>query len=120
MMKVVGEEGTNTEDYVIYLKGELIDSVYFQQNSFDAVDAAVSPERQKHVFAILLNILASQFGFSGKDEARAWFNRLRQRFLDYNGSEWQSDRFKTLEKEVESMVAAQSKGLDAAAEKVLA
>jgi V/A-type H+-transporting ATPase subunit A len=119
MMKVVGEEGTSIEDYVIYLKGELIDSVYFQQNSFDAVDAAVSPERQIHSFALLLRIMASQFNFPNKNDARSWFNRLRQKFLDYNGSEWQSERFKTLEKEIESTVAGQSKGLDKAADKVL-
>jgi V/A-type H+-transporting ATPase subunit A len=119
MMKVVGEEGTSIEDYVIYLKGDLIDSVYFQQNSFDAVDAAVKPERQIYVFAKLLVVLASQFTFADKNEARSWFNRLRQKFLDYNGSEWKSDRFTTLEGEIETAVKAQSKGLDKAAEKIL-
>ncbi|GHV89580.1 V-type ATP synthase alpha chain [Spirochaetia bacterium] len=120
MMKVVGEEGTSLDDYVVYLKGDMLDSVYFQQNSFDAVDAAVSPERQTYTFKILLKILASQFTFPDKNEARSWFNRLRQKFLDFNGSEWQSERFNSLEKEIESTVAAQSQGLDKAAEKVLA
>ena len=120
MMKVVGEEGTSIDDYVIYLKGELIDSVYFQQNSFDAVDAAVKPERQKYTFAKLLYILASNFEFTDKNEARSWFNKLRQKFLDYNGSQWQDDRFKAMEKEIEDTVNSQSKGLDKAAEKILA
>ena len=31
MMKVVGEEGTSAEDYIIYQKGELLDAVYLQQ-----------------------------------------------------------------------------------------
>ncbi|MDR2363088.1 MAG: V-type ATP synthase subunit A [Spirochaetaceae bacterium] len=112
MMKVVGEEGTSLDDYVIYLKGDFLDSVYFQQNSFDAVDSSVSPERQKHIFAIILNILASKFSFSDKNEARSWFNRLRQRFLDYNGSEWKSERFFTLQKEIESAVNERSQGLE--------
>ncbi|MDR2746392.1 MAG: V-type ATP synthase subunit A [Treponema sp.] len=120
MMKVVGEEGTSINDYVVYLKGELIDSVYFQQNSFDAVDAAVSPDRQAHVFNILLNIMASRFSFPDKNDARSWFNRLRQRFLDYNGSEWQSERFKTLEKEIRDEVGAKAEGLDPASEKIIA
>jgi V/A-type H+-transporting ATPase subunit A len=120
MMKVVGEEGTSIDDYIIYLKGELIDSVYFQQNSFDEVDAAVKPERQKYTFAKLLVILASNFTFPDKNEARTWFNKLRQRFLDYNGSEWQGEHFRIVEKEIEEMVKAQSKGLDKAAEKILA
>ena len=120
MMKVVGEEGTSTEDYIIYLKGELIDSVYFQQNSFDAVDAAVKPERQIYVFQILLKILACKFTFADKNEARTWFNRLRQKFLDYNGSEWKSERFVSLEKEIEATVNGKSEGLDKSAAKILA
>ncbi|MDR2071730.1 MAG: V-type ATP synthase subunit A [Treponema sp.] len=120
MMKVVGEEGTSIDDYVVYLKGDLLDAVYFQQNSFDAVDSAVSPERQKHIFTRLLRILASKLSFADKNEARSWFNRLRQRFLDYNGSEWQSERFLSLEKEIESTVAERSGGIEASAEKYLA
>jgi V/A-type H+-transporting ATPase subunit A len=119
MMKVVGEEGTSIEDYIIYLKGDLIDSVYFQQNSFDEVDAAVKPERQKYVFAKLLFILGSKFTFTDKNEARSWFNKLRQKFLDYNGSKWKTERFDTLEAEIESSVKSQSQGLDKTAEKII-
>ncbi|MDR2516250.1 MAG: V-type ATP synthase subunit A [Spirochaetaceae bacterium] len=120
MMKVVGEEGTSIDDYIVYLKGELLDAVYFQQNSFDAVDAAVSPERQIYTFQILLKIMASVFSFGDKDEARAWFNQLRQKFLDYNGSEWQSDRFRGFENEIKTTVAERAQGSDPAAEKYLA
>ena len=120
MMKVVGEEGTSIEDYVIYLKGDLIDSVYFQQNSFDPVDAAVKPERQKYVFKLLITILGSRFSFGDKNEARAWFSKLRQKLLDFNGSEWKGDRFSTIEKEIDSMIAEKASGLDKAAEKLLA
>jgi V/A-type H+-transporting ATPase subunit A len=120
MMKVVGEEGTSIEDYIVYLKGELIDSVYFQQNSFDEVDAAVKPERQIYTFNKLLVILASKFSFPDKNEARIWFNRLRQKFLDYNGSRWQEDRFNSLEKEIDQAVSNKSEGLDKTAEKILA
>jgi V/A-type H+-transporting ATPase subunit A len=120
MMKVVGEEGTSIDDYVIYLKGELVDSVYFQQNSFDAVDAAVSPERQKYVFNMLIKIMGCRFSFDDKNEARNWFNRLRQKFLDYNGSEWKSERFSAFEKEIVQAVDERSGGLDPAAEKHLA
>ncbi|MDR1839836.1 MAG: V-type ATP synthase subunit A [Treponema sp.] len=119
MMKVVGEEGTSIEDYIIYLKGEIIDSVYFQQNSFDAVDAAVKPERQMYTFTKLLLVLATKFEFSDKNEARSWFNRLRQKFLDYNGSEWKSERFQNLEADITKALNEQSKGTDKAAEKYL-
>jgi V/A-type H+-transporting ATPase subunit A len=120
MMKVVGEEGTSLDDYVVYLKGNFLDAVYFQQNSFDAVDSAVSPERQRYVFNVILTILASNFTFKDKDEGRSYFNRLRQKFLDFNGVEWKSERFAALEKEISNMMAERSSGLDKAVEKILA
>jgi V/A-type H+-transporting ATPase subunit A len=120
MMKVVGEEGTSLDDYIVYLKGDFLDAVYFQQNSFDPIDSSVSPERQEHVFSMLLGIMASRFSFPDKNEARGWFNRLRQRFLDYNGSEWQSERFKALEKQIRDEVSAKAGGLDPAAQKIIA
>ncbi|MDR0669083.1 MAG: V-type ATP synthase subunit A [Treponema sp.] len=120
MMKVVGEEGTSLDDYIVYLKGDFLDAVYFQQNSFDPVDSSVSPERQRHVFSILLGVMASHFSFPDKNEARGWFNRLRQRFLDYNGSEWQSDRFKTLEKAIRDEISSKTEGLDPAGQKIIA
>jgi V/A-type H+-transporting ATPase subunit A len=69
---------------------------------------------------MLLGIMASRFSFPDKNEARGWFNRLRQRFLDYNGSEWQGDRFKTLEKEIRDEVSAKAEGLDPAGQKIIA
>lgn len=120
MMKVVGEEGTSLDDYVIYLKGNLLDSVYFQQNSFDPVDAAVSPERQKYVFDLILEFLAARFVFKDKDEARVWFNRLRQKFLDFNGSEWKSERFAQAESEIRAALAERAKGGGPAAAKIIA
>jgi len=48
------------------------------------------------------------------------FNRLRQKFVDYNGSEWKSERFEKLEAEIAKAVSEQSKGIDKSAEKYLA
>jgi len=118
MMKVVGEEGTSIDDYIIYLKADFMDYVYLQQNSFDPVDAAVSVERQQYVFSILLDILSSSFSFENKNEARQYFNQLRQRFLDYNGSEWQSDQFKKLEEEIKQMIEEKRSGYLANADRL--
>ncbi len=106
MMKVVGEEGTTLEDYVIYQKGEFVDSCYYQQNSFDPVDATVSVERQKNVFALLVEILKADFDLSDKKDARAFFNGLRQRFLDWNGTPESSDKYSQMEKEIRSFFSS--------------
>ena len=100
MMKVVGEEGTSLDDYVIYQKGEFIDSVYLQQNSFDPVDAMVSVERQKLAFSVLYDILNSDFSFADKKDVRAFFNELRQRFLDWNSTADDDPKAEERKKEV--------------------
>lgn len=94
MMKVIGEEGTNIDDFVIYLKGEFIDFVYLQQNTFDKVDGASSKERQQYVFNKVVEVLDTKFKFDDKDQARRYFLELRQVFIDWNYAEFQSDKFK--------------------------
>lgn len=106
MMKVVGEEGTTTDDFVLYMKSEFLDAVYFQQNSFDEVDAAVSVERQTYTFRKVLNVLASDFELSDKDEARSFFNKLRQTYLDWNYISWDTPEFKAKEKEIDELYAS--------------
>lgn len=119
MMKVVGEEGTSLDDFVVYLKGDFLDAVYLQQNSFDPVDAAVSTERQRYIFRIIVGILGSSFGFADKDEARSWFNRTRLLFIDFNSTEWNSDAFKRLDGEIGVAVREKSSGVDAEVERLL-
>jgi V/A-type H+-transporting ATPase subunit A len=116
MMKVVGEEGTSIDDYVVYLKSELLDAVYLQQDSFNAVDAAVSLERQNHDFSLLCEVLDADLKFKGKDDARSWFYQLRQKFLDHNVAEWQSDGFNSIESELRAMVQDRLRQPEAAAE----
>ena len=106
MMKVVGEEGTSIDDYVVYQKGDFVDSVYLQQNSFDPVDATVSVERQKEVFSMLESILSADFDLSDKKEARTFFNQLRQLFLDWNGKEEGSESYKEGENSVRAFFEA--------------
>lgn len=112
MMKVVGEEGTSLDDYVLYQKSEFLDAVYLQQNSFDPVDAAMPVERQRYVFDILFRLLGGKLALSSKDEARTYFASLRQRFLDFNGAEWQSDQFKSVEKEIRDTIEQKYSGVD--------
>ena len=108
MMKVVGEEGTSLEDFIVYLKSDFLDAVYLQQNSFDEVDAAADVERQTYVFKLLLKILGSDFALETKDEARTYFNQLRQKFIDWNYSIWQSSDFNKNEAEINELYDSKS------------
>ena len=106
MMKVVGEEGTSIEDFVTYLKSEFLDAVYMQQDSFDEIEGASSVERQSYMFRMVLNVLGSSFNVTEKDAARALFNSLQQEFKDMNYSEFQSEKFKTYEKQIAQILAS--------------
>ncbi|MBQ2551544.1 MAG: V-type ATP synthase subunit A, partial [Treponema sp.] len=104
MMKVVGEEGTSLEDFIAYLKSEFLDAVYMQQDSFDDTEGATSPERQRYVFKKIIRILGSDFEIQEKDEARAFFNNLRQNFTDMNYSAFESADFKSHEKDIDALL----------------
>ncbi len=103
MMKVIGEDGTSLDDFIIYLKEEMLDAVYFQQNSFDEVDANCQKERQIYVIDKLVGILGSDFELESRDSARIFFNRLRQKFIDWNYAVFKSDDFSKLEKEIDKL-----------------
>ncbi len=109
MMKVVGEEGTSVEDYIEYQKGELLDAVYLQQNSFDLVDAAVPPERQKTEFDLLYKVLMAKFDIESKKEVRAFFNEMRQKFLDWNSVQISDERYAKYEKEINDLFKSKVK-----------
>jgi V/A-type H+/Na+-transporting ATPase subunit A len=109
MMKVVGEEGTSVEDFMFYLKGEFLDSVYLQQNGFDKVDAATSAERQIYIFDKIHLILTKEFSFQKKEEARKSFYKLRQLVIDWNYKEWGSEEFKKQEKAIDAFLETMDK-----------
>lgn len=119
MMKVVGEEGTSLDDFLMYLKGEYVDAVYFQQNSFDPVDAAVPTERQHRYFKLIVKIAAADLKFEDKNEARRWFAELRLKTLDFNGTRYLSEDFLRIEKEIEAFVGERKTGYLPYSESVL-
>ena len=112
MMKVVGEEGTSLDDFILYLKSEYLDAVYLQQDSFHEVDAATSEERQQYVFGRIVKILKTRMSFKDKDAARKFFQTLTQTTKDWNrtpakfaGKEKEEDKaFKDLEQRIEKMI----------------
>ncbi len=118
MMKVVGEEGTSLPDFIIYLKEEMLDAVYFQQNSFDLTEANCDTARQRYVIDKLIYILGSEFNITDKDDARAFFNKMRQKFIDWNYTTFQSDDFKKAEAEIDELFNEKGGKITASANKV--
>ena len=105
MMKVVGEEGTTIEDFMVYLKAEYVDAVYLQQDAFDAVDEATSADRQRVVFGVIADVLRADLSFPDKDEARKFFHQLTQITRDWNRVEMDTTEFKDLQARVRHQVS---------------
>jgi len=109
MMKVVGEEGTSLQDYLDFLKAELFDYVYLQQNAFDPVDEATPRERQIYIFDFIHRIIETEFVFENKDEALHFFQQLRQFFRGWNSLPWQSAEFGEAEKEIRAFLLVRTR-----------
>ncbi len=101
MMKVVGEEGTSIEDFVLFLKSEYLDAVYLQQDAYHPVDGASSAERQRYVFARIDRIMRTRLKFDDKDEARRFFQRLTRLTKDWNRVDPEAVEFAQLEQQIE-------------------
>ncbi len=109
MMKVIGEEGTAMDDFVIYLKSEFLDYTYLQQNTFDAVDGATPAERQQQMFTDVYNVLKETFTFDDKETARKFFLELRQLFTDRNYMTLDSEEYREQTTLIEKLISTGSR-----------
>jgi V/A-type H+-transporting ATPase subunit A len=104
MMKVVGEEGTSLDDFLIHLKAEYLDAVYLQQDAYHAIDGETPAARQQHVFGMISRILQAPLSFADKAAARRFFHGLTQSTRDWNRAMMGSDEFNTLQASIEATV----------------
>lgn len=100
-MEVVGEEGIPIEDFIIYLKSELYEVSYLQQNAFDKEDAYCPLDRQIILFELIQKIFKAEFNFSGHDEARNFFLTLQGEVKNMNFMPFKSDGYERALKSIE-------------------
>lgn len=103
-MEVVGEEGTAINDMIIYLKSELYDFSYLQQNSFDSEDAYCPLERQIPLFQLINKIFDRAFVFATHDDARKYFLHLQNQIKNMNFLPFVSDQYRMAFHEVEQLI----------------
>lgn len=105
-MEVVGEEGIALEDFETYLKSELFEFCYLQQNAFDKEDAYCPLERQISLFRLIGQIFETSFEMKGHDEMRTFFLELQNEMKNANFMPFKSDRWHTTLMHVEKSVDA--------------
>lgn len=103
-MEVVGEEGISLDDLITYLKSELYEFAYLQQNAFDKEDAYCPLERQIDLFALVIKVFEADFKFESHDEAREYFLKLQQAIKNMNFMEYKSAPYDKAMKEVHQAI----------------
>ncbi|HSX03277.1 MAG TPA: V-type ATP synthase subunit A [Rhabdochlamydiaceae bacterium] len=92
-MEVVGEEGISMHDMVIFLKSDLYEFCYLQQNAFDKEDAYCPLERQIPLLRLVNQIFETEFVFETHDEARSFFLELQNEMKNMNYMPFNSERY---------------------------
>jgi len=103
-MEVVGEEGISLDDMIVYLKAELYDFSYLQQNAFDKEDAYCPMKRQIALFALIIRIFNTNFAFKGHDEARKYFLELQNEIKNMNFLAFEGDEYRKTFARIEQII----------------
>ncbi|MBI2743481.1 MAG: V-type ATP synthase subunit A [Chlamydiales bacterium] len=106
-MEVVGEAGISLNDMLTYLKSELFEFCYLQQNAFDKEDTYSPLERQIPLFKLVSRIFEIPFDFDNHDQARNFFLELQNEIKNTNFMPFKSEHYRNTfanaEKRVESV-----------------
>lgn len=110
-MEVVGEEGIALSDMIVYLKSELYEFAYLQQNAFDKEDAYCPLDRQIPLFKLVSKIFDADFHFDGHDAARSFFLDLQNEVKNMNFMPFKSERYEKAFARIEEKIAQAVKGI---------
>lgn len=107
-MEVVGVEGTAIDDMIVYLKAELYDFCYLQQNAFDKEDAYCPMKRQIPMFLLINNIFDKKFRFDSHDEAHEFFVTLQNQIKNINFMPFESHHYHEAINKVKEVIGSHS------------
>jgi V/A-type H+-transporting ATPase subunit A len=103
-INILGDDGVPIDFHQRFWKAELIDFVVLQQDAFDKIDASTPLERQKYMLGKVLTIADTAFEFKNFEQVGEFFKRLINQLKQMNYSEFDSEKFKNFETELEEML----------------
>lgn len=103
-INILGDDGVPLEFHERFWNSELIDAVILQQDSFDNIDANCPMHRQKYMLEKVLNITDKKFNFDTFDDVNTFFKRLINQLKQMNYAEWESEKFRSYERELGEMM----------------
>ncbi len=108
-INILGDDGVPISFHETFWKSELIDFVILQQDAFDDIDASTPMKRQQFMLNKVLNVVGKEFSFNNFEEVGSYFKKVINEFKQMNYSEFESEKFKRHEEELEKMISEQSK-----------
>lgn len=99
-IEVVGEDGVAISEYVCFLKSELFDFCFLQQNSFDEEDIYTSRDKRNHMLGMVVSVLMYSPEFKNIDETRNVFVSLRSLCTNLRYLKFMSEEYKRTTKEI--------------------
>ncbi len=103
-INILGDDGVPIYFHERFWKAELIDFVVLQQDAFDKIDASTPLVRQKYMLETVLKIIDTGFEFKNFEQVGDFFKRIINQLKQMNYSEFESDEFKSFEKELGEML----------------
>jgi V/A-type H+-transporting ATPase subunit A len=108
-INILGDDGVPISFHETFWKSELIDFVILQQDAFDEIDASTPMKRQQYMLNKVLDVANKEFSFNNFEEVGGFFKKVINEFKQMNYSEFESDKFKRHEEELEKLISEQSK-----------
>ena len=103
-INILGDDGVPVDYHIRFWKSEVIDFVVLQQDAFDKIDQSSSIERQKYMLNKVLEVYHTKFSFEHFEEVNEYFKRVIDQMRQMNYSEFESDKFKQYEKDLEKLI----------------
>ncbi len=103
-INILGDDGVPLEYHITFWKGEVVDFAISQQDAFDKIDSSTDFKRQRYMLEKIIDVLKADFKFNSFEEVNPYFKKLINQFKQMNYSEFDSDKFKNNEKELEVII----------------
>lgn len=103
-INILGDDGVPLDYHITYWKSEIVDFVILQQDAFDKIDALCPIERQQYMLRKVMGITRMDFEFDNFNEIMDYFKKVINVLRQMNYSEFESDKFKEFEKQLEELL----------------
>ena len=103
-INILGDDGVPVEHHILFWKSEVVDFVILQQDAFDEVDKMTPFERQVYMLDKVISIIKMNFEFQKFEEVATYFRKMINLLKQMNYSEFESEKFKSYEVQLDSMI----------------